>query len=312
MTVAEDQKKRGKHPLVTVGLPTYNGGKKIITALRSVFRQNYSNLEVIISDNCSTDNTMEICMSFGKQFGCIRYFRQPHNIGLMPNFEFVLSQASGELFMWISDDDTLEPGVLRKYVDFLIHHPDYSLVSGEIRYLINETPVFCERDFNFTQDARVIRFLTFYFKVVYGSIFYGLMRTSIAKQIPLKNRIGDDWHFVAGVAYHGKIKNLDCIGYNKRCGGLSRDFNQYSKAIGATSFASRFPHLQIARDAFSNVLHESPVYAQQPYLLRVMLAFSAFSMIITSHYGKLYPLILGGRLKRWLGLRTSLSRYRVG
>lgn len=302
---------RGKYPLVTVGVPTYNGGEKIVKALKSILRQDYPNIELIISDNCSSDNTMEVCMDLGQKNQCVRYFRQPRNIGMMPNFEFVLSQASGDFFMWMSDDDSLEPGILKKYVHFLLHHPGYSLVSGQIKYWIDDRPLFCERDFNFEQRSGMARLLNFYFKVVYGSIFYGLMQTEIAREIPLRNRIGDDWHFIASLAYLGKIKNLDCVGYNKKCGGLSRDFKQYGNAMGATPFAVRFPRIQIAMDAFSNILRESPVYADRHYLTRVVLASFAFCSILINYYGKVYPLILGGKLKRLVGFKTSRSAFRT-
>jgi glycosyltransferase involved in cell wall biosynthesis len=294
-----------RYPLISVGIPTYNGGKKIPRALSSVLEQGYPNLEVIISDNCSTDNTMEVCVEMGKNNRSIRYFRQPHNIGVMPNFEFVLSRASGDFFMWMSDDDFLEPGTLDKYVSYLLNNPGYSLVSGQIRYWIGNEPVFSESDFNFEQRWAVSRIILFYFKVVYGSIFYGLMPLKVARQVPLKNRIGDDWHFIATVAYLGKIKNLGCIGYNKQCGGLSKNFKQYGKAIGAGSFAVKFPHIQIALDAFSNIVYESPVYVHQHYLKRIVFGVLCLCSVLLGYYGKLYPFILGGKIKRLIGLKTS-------
>lgn len=298
-----------RYPLVSVGIPTYNGGAKIEKAVMSVLMQRYPNLELIVSDNCSTDNTMDVCSELARKNKSIRYFRQPRNIGVMPNFEFVLRQASGDFFMWISDDDTLEPGILQKYVEFLVKNPVYSLVSGQIKYWMNGRPVLCEHDFNFEQNWRVARLMSFYFKVVYGSVFYGLMRKTSAQQIPLRNRIGEDWHFVAGMAYFGKIKNLDCIGYHKNCGGLSENFKRYGKTMGASSFATRFPHAQIALDAFHNILHDSRMYSHRHNAIRLLLAFTAFFSLIVNYYGTQYPFIVGGKIKRLMGLKTSQSKY---
>lgn len=300
-----------KYPLVTVGVPTFNGGKRISKALRSVLDQDYPNLELIISDNCSTDNTMEVCMALGKKHPSIRYFRQPRNIGVMHNFDFVLQQARGEFFMWISDDDFLEPGILQTYASFLVANPDYALVSGKIKYWIGNQPIFCEQDFNMGQRAGITRLVNFYFKVVYGSIFYGLMRRPLAKEIPIKNRIGDDWHFVASLAYLGKIKNLDCVGYNKRCGGLSKDFQQYAKTMGAAPFSARYPHVQIALDAFSNIYSHSPVFAKHHAIRKIILGVCSFLSILLSFYSKQYPFILGGRIKRLMNLPTSGTRRLV-
>ena len=98
----------GKYPMVTVGIPTFNSGQKISNALRSVLEQNYPNLEVIISDNCSTDDTREVCKALMDENSSVKYFRQPRNLGVMGNFEFVLHQATGDYFMWLCDDDALE------------------------------------------------------------------------------------------------------------------------------------------------------------------------------------------------------------
>jgi glycosyltransferase involved in cell wall biosynthesis len=296
-------------PLVSIGMPTYNGSAKIKSALMSVLNQGYPNLEIIISDNCSTDDTQETCTALAAANASIRYIRQPVNIGVMRNFQFVLRQASGNLFMWMSDDDTLEPGILRKYVEFLMNNGGYSLVSGRIKYWSGNRPLFVERDFNIEHNLGVIRLLKFYLKVVYGSIFYGLMWRDVALRVPLTNRIGDDWHFIAGVSYLGKIKMLDCVGYHKKCGGISRNFKHYAKIMGATSFASAFPHIKIATDAFSNILHGSPIYDSQSYVARMLLALFSFFTLIINYYGRQYPFIVGGKIKRLIGLKTSRARY---
>ena len=290
-----------KYPLVTVGIPTCNGGDRISKAVRSVLDQGYPNVEIVISDNCSSDNTMVVCRELSAGNPCIRYYRQPRNIGMMPNFEFVLRQAAGDYFMWMSDDDSLECGILQKYVGFLSNNREYALVSGRIKYWIGDRPVFCEEDFNIEQGQPAARMIKFYFKVVYGSVFYGLMQKKIALRIPLKNRIGDDWHFVACLAYFGKIKTLDCIGYNKKCGGISRSFKEYAENMGATPFAASYPHVQIALDAFHDILRDSPVYATRRSLQRLILAVSSFLTILVSYYGKQYPFIVGGKLKRLAG-----------
>ena len=307
---SRQQGEAARQPLVSIGIPTYNGGAKISTAVMSLLNERYPNIEILISDNCSTDNTRDVCTQLSMTYSCIKYVRQRENIGVMSNFQFVLNQAAGDFFMWMSDDDSLEPGILRKYINFLVNNPEYSLVSGQIKYWIGDRTIFCEKNFSFEQSAGAVRLLHFYFKVVYGSIFYGLMHKQVARQIPLKNRIGDDWHFVASVAYLGKVKNLDCIGYHKKCGGISKNFKHYGKAIGASAFAVKFPHLRIAMDAFSNIVYHSPVYARQHYLVRATFGVFSLCSVLLGYYGKLYPFILGGKIKRLMGFKTS-GAYRT-
>jgi glycosyltransferase involved in cell wall biosynthesis len=288
-------------------MPTFNSGKRITAALMSVLNQEYPNLEVIVSDNCSSDNTQEVCAELCKKSRAIHYFRQKENIGLVANFEFVLSQASGDLFMWTADDDALELGILQKYVDFLTTHPGYTLVSGRIRYWSGDRAVFDEKDFSMEDDSRDVRVVRYYSKVKHGAIYYGLMHKEIAKKVPLRNRMGEDWHFVAKMAYLGKIKNLDCVGYHKKLDGASKDFRQYAKIIGASWFAGNFPHIKIALDAFSEVLL-CPIYDGKRIHSKVILALSSSASILVSFYFKEFPFIIGGKIIRLLGIKKIKDR----
>jgi len=292
-------------PLISIGLPTYNGEKRISTTIRSILSQNYPNLEVIISDNCSLDNTESVCTKLCKENPMIRYFRQEKNIGIMPNFEFVLGKASGELFMWIADDDSLELGILYKYADFLSTHPDHSLVSGQIRYWTGTQLEFDEAGFNIGHRLPGLRVLQFYSRVKYGSIIYGLMPTQIARQIELQNRMGEDWHFVAKAAYLGKIKMFECIGYHKQLNGSSKTLKQYARIIGAPWFPTHFPHAQIAVDAFLEILR-SPVYSEKPIYSRLALAMCTMVGILFNHYCIECFFIVGGKIRRVLGFKKRI------
>jgi glycosyltransferase involved in cell wall biosynthesis len=297
MEIMSDQNKFSK---VSVGIPTRNSNGNIQGAIMSVVNQNYPNLEIIISDDDSTDNTEALCTELSRQYPYIRYVRQKKNIGLFENFDFVLRESTGEYFMWLADDDAFEPGIIPVYVDFLNSHPDYALVSGQILYWDDERSLFYEKDFNMEQRSRYFRVINYYFKVIHGAIYYGMMRRKTAELVPQYSRIGDDWHFVAAVAYLGKIKNLDRVGYNKRLGGTSKTFENYAEAIGASKFSASFPRIRIALDAFSEILFHSPVYSQSSWLSRAILAVAASTAVLASFYIKEYPFIVGGRIKRFI------------
>ena len=87
-------------PRLTIGLPVYNGEKYVAESLEALLGQSFTDFELIISDNASTDSTGDICRRYEKQDSRVRYFRQPRNIGLAPNHNFVVEQARGELFKW--------------------------------------------------------------------------------------------------------------------------------------------------------------------------------------------------------------------
>ena len=81
--------KNEKFPLVSIGLPVFNGEKSLAQALDALLDQDYSNLEVIISDNGSTDRTSEICEEFLLKDSRIKYYRSSKNLGSNWNFNRV-------------------------------------------------------------------------------------------------------------------------------------------------------------------------------------------------------------------------------
>ena len=102
------QVNRNYPPIVSIGMPVYNGEEYIREALDSLLAQTFEDFELIISDNCSTDDTSSICKEYSSRNSRIKYIRQDTNIGVNANFEFVLKQANGDFFMWAACDDYLE------------------------------------------------------------------------------------------------------------------------------------------------------------------------------------------------------------
>jgi glycosyltransferase involved in cell wall biosynthesis len=92
-------------PAITIGMPVYNGDKYISGALDSILAQTFTDFELIISDNASSDETQSICEEYASREPRIRYVRQTENRGALANFQFVLDQARGEFFMWAAADD---------------------------------------------------------------------------------------------------------------------------------------------------------------------------------------------------------------
>jgi glycosyltransferase involved in cell wall biosynthesis len=110
-------------PRLTIGLPVYNGKNYLAESLEALLGQSYEDFELLISDNASTDNTADICRHYARRDSRIRYIRQPRNIGLNPNHNFVIRQARGELFKMASHDDLYARDLLKRCVDALEAHP---------------------------------------------------------------------------------------------------------------------------------------------------------------------------------------------
>jgi glycosyltransferase involved in cell wall biosynthesis len=123
----------GAQPRISVTLPVYNGERYLGQAITSILGQTFSNLELIISDNASTDATEEICRGFAAQDRRVRYFRQPRNIGASPNFNICYELASSEYFKWAAHDDFLEPEYLAECIRALDANPDAVLCQSLVR-----------------------------------------------------------------------------------------------------------------------------------------------------------------------------------
>lgn len=92
-------------PKVSVTIPTYNRAKYVSQAIESALAQDYPNLEVVVSDNASTDGTAEAVKSYGRD-NRLKYFRNRENIGMVPNFRKALyDYATGDWAIGLSDDD---------------------------------------------------------------------------------------------------------------------------------------------------------------------------------------------------------------
>jgi len=114
-------------PLVTIGLPVYNGGNQLREALESLCAQDHPNLEILISDNASTDGTAEMCAEFVARDHRIRYHREATNRGATWNFNRVLDLRQGGYFLWAAHDDLWSPTFISKAVAALEADPSASI-----------------------------------------------------------------------------------------------------------------------------------------------------------------------------------------
>src|SRR3954470_1776125 len=114
-------------PRVTVGLPVYNGERYVADAIDSLLAQTFSDFELIVCDNASTDRTEAIVRGFAARDSRVRYCRNVENIGLYPNFNLVRGMARGEFFKWLAHDDICSPTYLQRCVEALEADPAASM-----------------------------------------------------------------------------------------------------------------------------------------------------------------------------------------
>ncbi len=114
-------------PLISIGLPVYNGARYLTRAIDSLLNQTFTDTELIISDNASTDDTKRICETFRRHDSRVRYFRQRTNLGASRNWNFVVAQARGRFFKWASANDYCASTLLSECYDVLLRRPEVVL-----------------------------------------------------------------------------------------------------------------------------------------------------------------------------------------
>lgn len=119
---------------VSVCVITYNSGKYILETLESIKNQTYKNFELIISDDCSSDNTVDICkkwLSNNKQcFQNIKLIEATKNTGVAPNCNRAYNAASGEWIKCIAGDDLLLPDSIETYLHYTHENPSCRICYG--------------------------------------------------------------------------------------------------------------------------------------------------------------------------------------
>jgi glycosyltransferase involved in cell wall biosynthesis len=120
-------------PTVSVIIPSYNHEKFVKECIQSVLDQTYQDFEIIITDDCSIDNTVHIIEQFDDPR--IRLFRHKINRGVSVTANHCIFQANGKYIAWLSSDDAWYPNKLEKQVQYLDEHPSVGVVFGKVDWI---------------------------------------------------------------------------------------------------------------------------------------------------------------------------------
>ena len=209
-------------PTVTIGMPVYNSERYLEGALNSSLSQTYADVEIIISDNCSTDATQNICESFAARDNRIKYIRHDQNRGAGWNQSYVAEVATGQYFHWAHYDDLSAPTLIERCVDILEAHPDV-VVCYSKTIVIDETGQECRRyddDFHLCLAQPTDRFKRYHDLVRNGhecNPIFGVMRTETLKKTGLiGNYPSSDVVLLGELVLHGQFYELPDYLFYKR------------------------------------------------------------------------------------------------
>lgn len=293
-------------PLVSIGIPTYNRSQSLRIAIDSVINQNYTNLEIIISDNASVDDTEDVCKNYVQSDNRIKYFKQSVNKGPTANFEFVKENASGTYFMWLGDDDYLDINYIQKCVTELENDTSIQLVSGLAAYHnLGVGPIthygnIIQLVSNYT-FLRMIKYLSC---VADNSVFCGIYRKETIEYISIPNVLAGDWIWVLYVLLKGKAKVFENILVHRSYGeNTSSSIATIVQTIGAPKWQISWPWLAMALNTayFINKQNEITVFERKIYAFIVLVT-------ILSRGTKIY--IINFILRYKNGFLTLLKKYK--
>ena len=174
-------------PKVTIGLPVYNGERHLRRALDCLLAQDYGRIELLISDNASTDRTRSICEEYAARDARIKLNLNETNIGISGNFQLVLDRARGKYFMWAAHDDVWAKGFVGAMVSELENHPDAAVAMSAVERLHeNGTPLDLVRHEG-NANPNVMTPFQLALALAEGSphhlFVYGLFRTEFLRQV---------------------------------------------------------------------------------------------------------------------------------
>ncbi len=241
----------GNTPLVSVGMPVFNGERYIRQALDSLLAQDYENFELIISDNASSDQTGEICQAYAARDKRIRYYKNEANFGATKNFIRVLDLASGQYFMWAAHDDLWDPRFMSACVSALERNPSAILCTTSATFIDKEGKMVDKYDEDI--DTVGLDTLSRLGKVLRGvasnTSFYGISRTKTTRQIRLPNHYGGDHVFMAEMSLYGEFIRLPQYYFYCRIGGTGYSIEKVMRSLGIRSpFVRYLPNLSFFID----------------------------------------------------------------
>lgn len=198
-------------PRVSIGVPVFNGEDYLESALDSLLAQTFSDLEIIIGDNASTDGTEAICRAAAEKDSRVRYIRHEKNLGAAPNYNLVFEVSRGEFFKWAAHDDICAPTLIEKCVQILDNNEDVALAAPRTRIIdaAGQTVRDLDPEMELQADdslQRLREFFVFHLSPQACNPVFGLYRREILARTGLIGSYpASDMILLAHIAMEGKL-----------------------------------------------------------------------------------------------------------
>ena len=198
-------------PRVSIGMPVYNGEDFIREAVDSILGQTFTDLELVISDNGSTDQTEAICRDYAEGDKRVRYYRSEINRGAAWNYNRVFALSSAEYFKWAAADDVCAPDMLQQYVDVLDRNRQAIVCYCETKIIDERGSVV--RDYEDHMNLELPRARDRFDQMMRYlgecNAVFGLVRSRVMKRTPLIGSfLGSDVCLLVELSLYGQVVKI--------------------------------------------------------------------------------------------------------
>lgn len=212
-------------PSISIGIPTYNSGSHIIETLKSIESQDYKNIDVIICDNCSQDNTVLLIKKHAEKSKFNYHIKtNKKNIGAACNFRETLKLAKTELFMWLGSHDLMEPKCISNLIGIYLKNNNCFISSSHYTIEYNTQNILEKKPAKFHKlynlDTGSVPYLDHLKTIIRyphaGSRMYGIFPVKLKKYfLPIKVLYWDTL-FLARLHLLMRVKLVDELLWTRR------------------------------------------------------------------------------------------------
>ena len=205
-----------EYPLVSIGVPVRNGLPYIARAIEDVLAQDYPNIEIIVSDNGSTDATGTLMKEIAQRDSRVRVVSQEVTLTAFDNFEWLMRQSRGKYFLWAAHDDLRPTDYVSALVRHLEAHPEAVLAFGELRTSATFDGTYASKPFDYATESMgtLARVRKTAFHQCYH--IYGVWRLEALQRIPfIFNAWWPDLPLMLAASCLGEFHRVDpvCFDY---------------------------------------------------------------------------------------------------
>lgn len=302
-----------------IGMPVYNGETFLRRALDSLLSQTFVDFDLIISDNASTDRTLEICLDYAKRDNRICYYRNEYNKGSVWNFNRVFNLARGQYFMWACHDDVRHPDYIRLCLEGFGASRNIILVGVSCESIDSQTDNIRFIDYGISTVSlsprdRFVKYKTLLEKESHhiGGIFHGIYkREFLEKVMPMRNILTTDHLVLAELCFYGEFLTLKEILMGKKQDGASANLRKMARyqQINNPLFV-RFPYL------VREILLQWIIIKTDKLGLRDKAVLNVWSF--SDYFQRALPGLVVLILPKWVRralkriLREAIKRIRIG